>query len=68
MRQETLMVVSLKLRLQRSKPEYFTNSDSACLGCIPFLQKYVAIGNRGYKNEVRLHGLNASLRRQALFV
>ena len=26
MRQETLMVVSLKLRLQRSKPEYFTSS------------------------------------------
>jgi hypothetical protein len=24
MRQEMLMVVSLKLRLQRSKPEYFT--------------------------------------------
>jgi hypothetical protein len=37
-------------------------------GCIPFLQKYLAIGNRGYKNEVRLRGLNASLRRQALFV
>ncbi|MBD2012866.1 ChaB family protein [Microcoleus sp. FACHB-53] len=26
MRQETMMVVSLKLRLQRSKPEYFTSA------------------------------------------
>lgn len=26
-------------------------------GCIPVLQKYLAIGNRGYTNEVRLRGL-----------
>jgi hypothetical protein len=27
-------------------------------GSIPFLQKYLAIENRGYKTEVRLRGLN----------
>ena len=27
-------------------------------GSIPFLPKYLAIGNRGYKTEVRLRGLS----------
>ncbi len=30
----------------------------ALVGCIPVLQKYLAIGNRGYTNQVRLRGLN----------
>jgi filamentous hemagglutinin family protein len=30
------------------------------LGCIAFWQKYLAIGNRGYTNKVRLRGLNSA--------
>jgi len=38
------------------------------MACIPLLQKYLAIGNRGYKDKVRLRGLGFSLPPQALFV
>jgi len=35
------------------------------MGSIPLLQKYLVIGNRGYKDKVRRRGLGFSLRRQA---
>ncbi len=34
------------------------NRNAITRGSIPFLQKYLAIGNRGYKTEVRLRGLS----------
>ncbi len=47
--------------LQNGIPYLYLQGASQCK------QKYLAIGNRSYKDEVRLRGLGFSLRRQAKF-